>query len=60
MTPNLIHQGASVITEISSTNGYKNPTLSNSYESTHGPTLPKNMAKKVKKLCNQLKNQNAR
>jgi hypothetical protein len=29
--PNLIHQGASVITEISSANGYKNPTSSNSY-----------------------------
>jgi hypothetical protein len=29
--PNLIHQGAFVITEISSANGYRNPTSSNSY-----------------------------
>ena len=29
--PNLIHQGASIITEISSANGYRNPTSSNNY-----------------------------
>jgi hypothetical protein len=29
--PNLIHQGASVITEISSANGYRNPASPNSY-----------------------------
>jgi hypothetical protein len=29
--PSLIHQGASVITEISSANGYRNPASSNSY-----------------------------
>jgi hypothetical protein len=37
--PNLIHQGASVITEISSANGYRNPASSNSYEFTHGPKI---------------------
>jgi hypothetical protein len=37
--PNLIHQGASVITEISSANGYKNSASSNSYEVIHGPEL---------------------
>jgi hypothetical protein len=37
--PNLIHQGASVITEISSTHGYKNLALSNSDEVIHGPEL---------------------
>jgi hypothetical protein len=45
--PNLIHQGASVITEISSANGYKNPASSNSYEVTHGPKLPQNHFQKV-------------
>ena len=45
--PNLIHQGASVITEISSTNGYRNPTSSKSYEVTHGPQLPQNHFQKV-------------
>jgi hypothetical protein len=45
--PNLIHQGASIITEISSANGYRNPTSSNSYESTHGPKLPKKHFQKV-------------
>jgi hypothetical protein len=40
--PNLIHQGASVINEISSANGYKNSTSSSSYEVTHGPELTKN------------------
>jgi hypothetical protein len=47
--PNLIHQGASVITEILFTNGYKNPTSSNSYEVTHGPKLPQNHFQKVQK-----------
>jgi hypothetical protein len=37
--PNLIHQGASIITEISSANGYKNSASSNSYEVIHGPEL---------------------
>jgi hypothetical protein len=46
--PNLIHQGASVITEISSTNGYKNSTLPNSYEVTHGPKLPQKYFQRVK------------
>jgi hypothetical protein len=46
--PNLIHQGASVITEISSANGYKNPASSNSYEVTHGPKLPQNHFQRVK------------
>jgi hypothetical protein len=45
--PNLIHQGASVIIEISSTNGYKNSTSSNSYEVTHGPELPQNHSQRV-------------
>jgi hypothetical protein len=45
--PNLIHQGASVITEISSANGYRNPASSNSYEVTHGPKLPQNHFQKV-------------
>jgi hypothetical protein len=30
-SPNLIHQGAYVITEISSANGYRNPSSSNIY-----------------------------
>jgi hypothetical protein len=46
--PNLIHQGASVITEISSANGYKNSTSSNSYEVTHGPKLPQKNFQRVK------------
>jgi hypothetical protein len=45
--PNLIHQGASVITEISSANGYRNLAASNSYEVTHGPKLPQNHFQKV-------------
>jgi hypothetical protein len=45
--PNLIHQGASFFTEILFTNGYRNPTSSNSYEFTHGPKLPKNHFQKV-------------
>jgi hypothetical protein len=47
--PNLIHQGSSIITEISSANGFKNPTLSDSYEVTHGPKLPQNHFQKVQK-----------
>jgi hypothetical protein len=46
--PNLIHQGAFVITEISSANGYRNPASSNSYEGTHGPKLPKIISKRSK------------
>jgi hypothetical protein len=45
--PNLIHQGASFITEISSTNGYRNPASSKSYE-FNGPKLPKKHFQKVK------------
>jgi hypothetical protein len=37
--PNLIHQGESVITEISSAHGYKNSASSNSDEIIHGPEL---------------------
>jgi hypothetical protein len=37
--PNLTHQGASVITEISSAHGYKNSTSSNSNKVIHGPEL---------------------
>jgi hypothetical protein len=40
--PNLIHQGASAITEISFANSYRNLASSSSYEFTHGPKLPKN------------------
>jgi hypothetical protein len=39
----------SVITEISSANGYKNPTSSNIYEVTHGPKLPQNNFQKGSK-----------
>jgi hypothetical protein len=46
--PNLIHQGASVITKISSANGYKNPASSNCYEATHGPKLPQKHFKRFK------------
>jgi glycine betaine/choline ABC-type transport system substrate-binding protein len=46
-SPNLISQGASVITEISSENGYKNLASSNNYEVTHGPKLPQNNFQKV-------------
>jgi hypothetical protein len=48
--PNLIHQGASVITKISSANGYKNSALSNSYEVTHGPKLPQKHFQRVKTI----------
>ena len=44
---NLIHQGASVITKISSANGYRNPTSSNNYEFNHRPKLPQNHFQKV-------------
>jgi hypothetical protein len=37
--PNLIHQGASIITEISSAHGDKNSTSSNSNEVIHGIEL---------------------
>jgi hypothetical protein len=53
--PNLIHQGASVITEISSANGYRNPASSNSYESTHGPKLPKKHFQKVQNYTTSYK-----
>jgi hypothetical protein len=46
--PNLIHQGASIITEISSAKGYKNSTSPNSYEVIHGPKLPQNHFQRVK------------
>jgi hypothetical protein len=48
--PNLIHQGASVITEILSANGYRNPASSNNYEFTHGPKLQKNISKRSKTI----------
>ena len=47
--PNLIHQGASVITEISSAHGYKNSASSNSNEVIHGLELISQHSKKVKK-----------
>jgi hypothetical protein len=46
--PNLIHQGASVITEIFSANGYNNSASPNSYEVTHGPKLTQNHLQRVK------------
>jgi hypothetical protein len=46
--PNLIHQGASVITEISSAHGNKNSTSSNNNEVIHGPELISQHSKKVK------------
>jgi hypothetical protein len=48
--PNLIHQGAFVITETSSANGYKNSTSSNSYEVIHGPELTQNHSQRVKTI----------
>jgi hypothetical protein len=45
--PNLIYQGAYVITEISSTNGYRNPASSNNYE-FNGTKLPKKHFQNVK------------
>jgi hypothetical protein len=53
--PNLIHQGASVITEISSANGYKNSASSNSYEVTHGPKLPQKHFQRVKNYTTSAK-----
>jgi hypothetical protein len=53
--PNLIHQGASVITEISSANGYKNSASSNSYEVTHGPELPQKHFQRVKNYTTSAK-----
>jgi hypothetical protein len=35
--PNLTHQGASIITEISSANGHSNPASPNTYSFIHGP-----------------------
>jgi hypothetical protein len=46
--PNLIHQGASIITEISSAHGDKNSTSSNSNEIIHGLELISQHSKKVK------------
>jgi hypothetical protein len=44
---NLIHHGASIITEILSTNGYKYPASLNNYEVTHGTKLPQKYFQKV-------------
>jgi hypothetical protein len=46
--PNLIHQRASVITEISSAHGDKNSASSNSNEVIHGTELISQHSKKVK------------
>jgi hypothetical protein len=46
--PNLIHQGAFVINEISSSHGYKNSASSNSDEVIHGLELIPQHSKKVK------------
>jgi hypothetical protein len=46
--PNLIHQGASVIIEISSAHGDKNSALSNSNEVIHGTEFISQHFKKVK------------
>jgi hypothetical protein len=46
--PNLIHQGASVITEISSARGYKNSASSNSDEVIHGLELISQHSKRAK------------
>jgi hypothetical protein len=37
--PNLTHQGAFVITKISSANGYRNPTSPKTYYFIHGPKI---------------------
>jgi hypothetical protein len=47
-SPNLIHQGASVITEISSTHGDKNSASSNGNEVIHGTGLISQHCKWVK------------
>jgi hypothetical protein len=44
-----------IITEISSTNGYRNPASSNNYESTHGPKLPKEHFQKVQNYTTSYK-----
>jgi hypothetical protein len=54
--PNLIHQGASFITEISSTHGDKNLASSNSNEVIHGTELISQHSKKVKKLYKVVQN----
>ena len=54
--PNLIHQGASVITEISSAHGYKNSASSNSNEVIHGQRINLTAFKKGKKLYKVVKN----
>jgi hypothetical protein len=46
--PKLIHQGAYVITEISSVDGYKNSTSSNSDEVIHGTELIPQHSKRSK------------
>ena len=46
--PNLVHQGASVITEISSARGYKNSASSNSDEVIHGLELISQHSKRAK------------
>jgi hypothetical protein len=46
--PNLIHQGASVITEISSAHGDKNSASSNRNEVIHGTELISQHCKRVK------------
>jgi hypothetical protein len=53
--PNLIPQGASVITEISSAHGYKKSTSSNSDEVIHGPELIPQHSKRSKKTKNYTK-----
>ena len=54
--PNLIHQGASIITKILSTHGYKNSASSNSNEFIHGPELISQHSKRGKKLYKIVKN----
>jgi hypothetical protein len=48
--PNLTHQGASVITEISSAHGYKNSASSNSNEVIHGLELIPQHSKRSKTI----------
>jgi hypothetical protein len=48
--PNLIHQGASVITEFSSAHGDKNSSSSNSNEVIHGPELISQHSKRSKTI----------
>jgi hypothetical protein len=49
-SPNLIHQGASVITEISSAHGDKNSASSNSNEVIHGLELISQYSKRPKTI----------